>query len=142
MTPDFLLPEFIKLPFSNFSLSDAVETTGFIKADAAGLHLEFEVLKHDLIGLESKSKVQEVTIPLEEIESIAFTQGWLEPMVEVTTKSVRAVSAVPGSKQGKVVLCIPDKEKKAAQELVSTFTLRISEQELARFKPPGHEAKD
>ena len=45
MSIEALLPERIKLPFSNYDLWNSVETSGLLKATPSGIDLEYEVVE-------------------------------------------------------------------------------------------------
>ena len=136
-TIDFALPEFISIPFQNMDWWQGVETTGFIKADASGITVEYQVIHYEAsiwTEVKSKSEVGEVTVTLDEIESVKLQEGWLEPMLQIKARSLKPFSDIPGHKQGLIVLCIPSKEKAKAKELVSTLAVRLSEHELSKLR--------
>ena len=140
MNVDPVLPERVSVPFSNFDIWNNLETSGLLCAVSDGAVLEFEVVRYtDSLWPEvrSKSKPAEVHIPLAELESVRLLEGWVQTVVEVKARHLKALSDVPGSKQGQIRLSIAEKDKPRAKELISIMTVRLSEHELRQLRGGG-----
>ncbi len=134
MSVEALLPEQVRVPFSNYDLWNSQETSGLLQGHSEGLTLEFEVIQHVKDSLwpevESKSGVKQLTIPLEEIESLEFIQGWIQAKIVLKTAGMKRLEEIPGNKQGQVHLTVADKDRDAAKEVVSVMGVRLSERRL------------
>ncbi len=142
MTIDFVLPELVSVPFHNMDWWQGVETVGVLKADKTGLTVEFQTTTYTESlwpEVKSKSSVKEIVVPLDEIESVALKQGWVETMIELKARSLKTLSDLHDHHQGQVALCIAGKAKAKAQELVSTMAVVLSEHELRKLRPDTDE---
>src|SRR5258708_2036036 len=94
------------------------ETEGILSADGTELKLEFRTTD-SLLGL-LKSGVQEVKLPIDAIQEIAFRKGWFGSSIVIRVAEMRVAADVPNFKQGEILLSITKKHSKAAAELVSS----------------------
>jgi hypothetical protein len=107
-----------------------------LTANAEGLSLEFQIAQYDdslWPTVIDRSDVQKTAIPLGEIESIEL-KGWLEAKIEIQTKTLAALSKIPGHKQGQVSLSVAEKDRQTAKELVSVMQVLLSEYKLAQAR--------
>ena len=115
-----------------FSIPDVYE--GFAQAQGLarlrqdGLVLEFEV-QDSIVGL-ARSGLKEVFIPLREIASVEVKRGWLRTALVVHVKSLRIVEEVPNSRQGRVLLRVPRKERRAAERFAAALEGYMTEAAL------------
>ena len=138
MDLDAVLPDVVSVPFSNFDLWNNLETSGLLKAVPDGLVLEFEVVRFtDSLWPEvrSRSTPAEVRIAFDDLESVAVQEGWVQSAVDVRARSLKALSDVPGSKQGQVRLASAEKDKPRAKALASVVAVRLSEGDLRKAGP-------
>ena len=97
------------------------ETEGILSANGTNLKLEFRTTD-SVLGL-LKSGVQEVKLPIDGIQEIAFRKGWFGSSVVIRVAEMRGAADVPNSKQGEILLSIAKKHSKAAAELASSVTI-------------------
>jgi hypothetical protein len=114
---------------------------GFAKAEGLarlrrdGLVLEFEV-QDAIVGM-ARSGLKEVVIPLQEIDSVDVRQGWLRTTLVVRVKSLRIVEEVPNSRQGRILLRVPFKERRAAERFAATLEGYMTEAALEQLDENG-----
>ena len=118
----FSIPEVWKEGFA--------EVSGLAKVGKFGLILEFEAIQ---LG-KPKSGVKEVQVPIAEIDSANFKEGWLKTEMIVKTLSLSRLNSVPGSGRGSVTLRISRKERGAARQAFSMLRLNITEREIDRLR--------
>lgn len=104
---------------------------GLARLRRDGLVLEFEV-QDALVGM-ARSGLKEVVIPLQEIDSVELHRGWLHTTLVVSVKSLRFVEEVPNSRQGRILLRVPRKERRAAERFVATLEGYMTEAALEQL---------
>ena len=104
---------------------------GIATANEAGLTLEFQV-KDGFFGV-IKSGVRKVTVPLSELQSVVFKEGWFRNRLLIKVRSMTILADVPGNDVGQVELRVARSEARAAQALVSVLALSLSERQLAEL---------
>lgn len=114
-----------QIPTVNHGLQKA---SGLLKLEGEELVMEFQV--KDALFEVFKSDVEEITIPLRDLQSVDYKKGWFSSKIILEARSLRAFDDIPGSDQGECVLKIKRKEKKDAENLVSKIRLTISEMKL------------
>ena len=101
------------------------ESEGILSAD--GTDLTFEFRTSDAVMGIIKSDIREVKLPLDRIEAITFRKEWLAGgSINIRVNEMRAVSDLPGFKQGEVVLSVVRKHRETAAELVSSVQLAVA----------------
>lgn len=133
-TLQFVLPDSLTVPFTSLDFWQGAEASGLLTATPDGLTLEFQIAQYDdslWPSVIDRSDVQNVAIALADIASVEL-KGWLEARVEIQTKTLAALSKIPGHKQGQVRLAIADKHRAQAKELISVMQVRLSQHALAQ----------
>jgi len=124
----------IKVPFSKDLYGGLAKATGFIGLSKEGLALEFEIgeaiFDSKLVTTDVKYRV----IPFREIDDINLKKGLFFTTLTIRTKSLKALSGIPGSHQAEVKFRIPRKSRNIASEFVSCAVLKISEQEIKKLE--------
>lgn len=134
-----MLPEFISFMFSVPDVHHGFAAVdGIARASRYGLILEFETKYLGLL----KSGVKEVGISISEIESVNLKEGWLRTEIVVKARSLRTLTEIPGSHQGRVKLRVSRREKEIAKQVVSILMLHISESEIAKLKKESDQLAD
>jgi hypothetical protein len=105
---------------------------GIATANTAGLTLEFQV-KDGFFGV-IKSGVRKVEIPIAELESVVFKQGWFRNRLLIKVRSMTTLAAVPGSDTGRVELSVARRDRLSARALASLLMLSVSERNLAELE--------
>jgi hypothetical protein len=122
-------PCFISLPFSIPDVNHIGKAEGLAKISAAGVILEFEV---QYLGGLLKPGVQEVWIPLEEIEAIDLRKSWLKTKLEITLNSMETLSKVPNSEKGIITLHLARKSSENAERAIAFLHEKLTEQKMMR----------
>jgi hypothetical protein len=124
------------IPFSFPDVYQGLATGGGLaSATNAGLTLEFQV-KDGFFGV-IKSGIQKVVIPVSELHSVAFKQGWFRRRLVIRVKSMSALANVPGNDTGQVELRVARRDIATAQALVSILMLGLSERKLSELGRQG-----
>ncbi len=108
------------------------EVVGLFHVKKEELVLEFEQNSQFTEG--SSSGVQEISLPIAEIESIQFRKKWIGAVIEIEARSMRLLNRVPGAEQGRCELKIKRKHRKEAEHAVSTARVLISEHRLEELE--------
>ncbi len=103
--------------------------SGLLKLEGEHLILEFQV--KDAFFEVIKSDVEEVAIPLRDLQSVEYKKGWFSAKIILEASSLRALDGLPGADQGECKLKIKRKERKEAEKLVSKIRLVMSEMKLS-----------
>ena len=95
---EFLLPDNRRLAFENMNWLSGVHVHGFVWLESGGLKIEFAVARYESDSVfgeaTSRSPVQTLHVPLGELESVALSQGWLEPKLEVRTRGLQPLDQI------------------------------------------------
>ena len=102
--------------------------SGLLKLEEENLVLEFQVM--DAFFEVIKSDVEEVAIPLRDLQSVEYKKGWFSSKIIMEARSLRVFDDIPGSEKGECKLKIKRKERKDAEKLVSKIRLVMSEMRL------------
>ncbi len=124
----------IKVPFSKDVYGGLAQATGFIGLSKEGVALEFEIGEAIFDSKLIKSDVKYRVISFREIDYINLKKGLFFTTLTIRTKSLKALSDIPGSHQAEVKFRIPRKSRNIASELVSCVVLKISEQEIKKIE--------
>ena len=128
-----MLLESISLPFSIPNVYQGLaEAKGIVRTTEAGLSLEFEV-KDGVVGL-LKSGINEVRLDIDELSRVDLHTGWFRTRLSIRTRSMTALSSIPGNEAGQIQLQIARKDRILAKGLASTLMLRLTEKELTRLQ--------
>jgi hypothetical protein len=90
---------------------------GLVRPDGDALVLEFQV-QDNFVGL-IRGTAKTVRIPLKDLEAVELRGRWLTRSLVIQARSLLAVAAVPGSRQGRVELTIARDDVPAAERLVA-----------------------
>lgn len=101
---------------------------GLVNVDGESLAFEFEVTDA-FIGILT-SDVQEVRLPLSELQSVEFKKGWFGSKVVIEAQSIKTLKDIPGTEMTECVLKIKRKDRREAENLVSKARLIMSEMKL------------
>ena len=135
---EWMLPETSNIPFENMNWFSGVHVTGFVCLKRDGLEIEFIVARYESDSVfddaTSRSEAQTIAVPLDELENVALSKGWLEPKLELQTRGLKPLDQIPGSNHGRIALSIAEKDKKRVQELISGVELLKSQRALDAAK--------
>ena len=127
------------IPFSFPDVYQGLATgSGIATATPAGLTLEFQV-QDGFFGV-IKSGIKKVDIPLGELYSVAFEEGWFRNRLLIKVRRMTTLADVPGSSTDKVELRVARRDKVMAQTLASLLMLNLSQKQLAELGRNGLEA--
>ena len=94
------------------------ECHGLLRGEANDLVLEFQV-QDNFFGW-IRGSPQTVRLPLSELESVELRKAWFrDSNLVIAAKSLSAVAAVPGSRQGRIELRIAKKDRGLAEQFVA-----------------------
>ncbi|MDR8392210.1 hypothetical protein NC796_13730 [Aliifodinibius sp. S!AR15-10] len=102
--------------------------SGLLKLVGEQLVLEFQL--KDAFFEVFKSDVEEITIPLRELQSVELKKGWFSSKIILEARSLRVFDEIPGTEGGECKLKIKRKDRKDAENLVSKIRLTMSEMKL------------
>jgi hypothetical protein len=71
--------------------------------------------------------VETVEVPLEQILSLEFEKRWFSARLVLRARQISAIDRLPGRKGSEWMVAIQRRDQAAAQDLVSTANLLISE---------------
>lgn len=95
------------------------ECHGLLRGEGPSLVLEFQ-LQDNLFGWLRRGP-KTIRVPLAELESIELRKRWMSGAdLVITAKSLTAVAAVPGSRQGRIQLRINKNDVQAAEQFVAS----------------------
>lgn len=95
------------------------ECQGILRGEGNCLLFEYQVQDNFAGWFRGSPKI--VRLPLAELESVELRKGWFRATdLVITAKSMAAVAAVPGSRQGRIELRIAKKDIKAAEAFVDS----------------------
>lgn len=116
----------------SFSIPDAygglAKTEGIAEVTESGVYLEFEV-EDGFIGA-FKSGAKEAKLSASQIRSAELRAGWFRTRLILEAKTLGAMGDIPGSKQGRVILKLPRREREAAGRAVSVLEASLAREEL------------
>ena len=130
-----LIPDVVTVPFINADVYLGLAAmSGIIKASRDGLVLEYDI-RENLSGSGlMKSPVKVLELPLGELDNVSLKQSLIGASLFIRVKSLALLQDIPGSQQGQLTLGIERKDREAAQRLVSTVTVLLSENTLEQFE--------
>jgi hypothetical protein len=105
------------VPFTIRMFGGLAECHGLVRPESTNLCLEFQV--QDTFGGFFRGKAKAVQVPLADLESVELRGRWFTRTLVIQARSLVAVSAVPGSRQGRVELTIARADVPAAERLVA-----------------------
>jgi hypothetical protein len=108
------------------------EAKGILRLDERALLLEYQV-QDAIFGL-IKSRIRELSIACEDIESIRFRKHWWKRTIVVQTRSLRAPASIPGNTQSCLVLRIQRRDRFNVEQTISRLTLKMSEIRLEKLE--------
>jgi hypothetical protein len=95
------------------------ECQGVLRGEGNCLVFEYQV--QDNFGGWFRAAPKIVRLPLAELESVELRKSWFRASdLVITAKSMAAVAAVPGSRQGRIELRIAKKDRRAAEAFVES----------------------
>lgn len=95
------------------------ECQGVLRGEGNNLVFEFQVQDNFAGWFRSSPKI--VRLALADLESVELRKGWFRATdLVITAKSMAAVAAMPGSRQGRIELRIAKKDRKAAEAFVES----------------------
>jgi hypothetical protein len=95
------------------------ECQGVLRGEGNCLVFEYQV--QDNFGGWFRAGPKIVKLPLAELVSVELRKGWFRASdLVITAKSLAAVAAVPGSRQGRIELRIAKKDLRAAEAFVES----------------------
>lgn len=117
-----------------------VDCQGLMRVDGEWLRLEFES-KDPFLGV-FKTPIQNLRIPLADLQRIELKRGWFSTTLELRARSLRTWTDVPGAEASVLLLDIARRNREAAAELASVVSLRLCERDLLQMQkslesPPG-----
>ncbi len=92
---------------------------GLLRGEGDGLRLEFQ-LQDNVLGF-FRGRPRQIHVPLRELEAVELQRGWFKHALVIRAKSLSAVAAVPGSRQGRVELRIAHADLPAAEQMVASL---------------------
>lgn len=118
--------QFSSVPFTIPNVYEGfAEAHGLLKLTQPGVVLEFQV-KDGLVGL-IKSRVNEVTVPLDEIVSVELKKGWFQRRLLLRCRSLATLANIPKHKSGTIALRIARDNMRVAREVVSMLRVSLAE---------------
>jgi hypothetical protein len=118
----------ISIPFHNEIYEGLGEVHGRLRIGDGVLLLEYR-MKDAVIGV-LRGRVREQRIPLIDIESIEFHNGWFRKRIIIRANSIASFTDIPGAEGGVLVLRIKRQDAERARLCVSRMQLAQSEQKL------------
>lgn len=116
----------------SFSIPEAyggfADTRGIAEVSETGTSLEFEV-EDGLFGV-FRSGAKEVKLSAAQLRSAEIKAGWFRTRLVLEATTLGATSDIPGSKQGRVTLRIPRKEREAARRAESLLAAGLAREEF------------
>lgn len=73
---------------------------------------------------------REISIPFEQIESVAFRKGLFNNTLHIATRSLHPASSIPGSRAGQFVLHVSREHIKKAREVESLLAYGLARRDL------------
>lgn len=101
---------------------------GLVNLEGESLAFEFEVTDA-FIGILT-SDVQDVRLPLSELQSVEYKKGWFSSKIVIEVRSIKTLRDIPGTEMTECILKIKRKDRKDAEKLVSKTRLVMSEIKL------------
>jgi hypothetical protein len=129
------------VPFKiRYLLGNLARVEGVARLEPDALVLEFSTVD-GLVGV-LRSRVKEVRIPLNDIESVAFKRGWFSGKVRVVTRRVSALEAITGAQGPEIDLKCRRRHRVAADELASALRLQVTDQHLVELRGAAQQADE
>ena len=100
------------------------ENSGLLRLDDDALVLEFES-KDGVLEL-LRSGVQQLRVPLKELEALHWRPGWLGGKLELAVRSMSVIDGIPGAAQGVVTFKIARKHRDRAVGLAANVELALA----------------
>ncbi len=123
------------VPFTAEIYEGLAETQGVVRFEDNVLIIEFET-KDSIVGF-VKSGMQELTVPVSELEEAVFKKNIFRAKILFRASRMKTFSALPNNKQGEVGLKVPKKYAKAAQDLVDSLNIAVMEAKIDRLDTGG-----
>ncbi|MCC5914685.1 MAG: hypothetical protein JJU46_09950 [Balneolaceae bacterium] len=105
-----------------------VVVKGLLHIREAEIVLEFD--QRDGFTQIFKSDLKEVALSYSDLESVKLEKKLFRTRIIILANSMKILKDIPGADQGKVVLKVKRKDRKAAEEAISKAALMLSEQKL------------
>ena len=118
-----VVPFFIDQIYQGFATA-----RGLASMTSDGLTLEFEV-KDAVVGV-LRTGPRHVHIELDHLGGVELITGWFTTRLRIRTRTMAALSAVPGDHTDCIQLGVRRQDRPMAQALASAIALRLSERQL------------
>jgi len=105
---------------------------GILKLKDKALELEFEV-EDAILGI-INSGVQTIRLSFDDLESIQFKKGWFRAKIILEAVSMHVFEDLPGSEQASCTLKVKRKDRKEAEQIISTARMQLSEHKLDQME--------
>lgn len=119
------------IPFHLEANQGFAEAKGLIHIKRHKITLEFEV--KDVFGGFFKSDYEEVDISFDDIQSLTYKKGFWGAKIIIEGNSMRTFEKVPGSEQGQCVLQVKRRDRKNAEQTISSARVALSEYKLDKL---------
>jgi len=106
------------------SWAGLASNSGLLRLEGDTLVLEFET-KDDVLQM-LKSGVKRAAVPLTEVDACRWKPGWFGGKIELSVRSMSALSGIAGASQGRVVLGVSRKDRDRAFGLVANVELALA----------------
>jgi len=134
-----MLSNSLRLPFEIPDIDYGLrKADGLLRIDKSMLVLEYRI-KDGLFGV-LKSDIEEVRIPLRDLDSVEFKKKLFSGRFTIYGRSMQALEEVPGEQGTMVELKVKRRNRKTAQRLASQVQLQLSELRLDEMS--GDEGQD
>ena len=118
-----VVPFFIDQVYQGFATA-----RGLASMTADGLTLEFEV-KDAVVGV-LRTGPRQVHIQIDQLGSVELITGWFTTRLRIRTRTMAALSALPGDHTDCIQLGVKRQDREKAQALASAIALRLSQRRL------------
>lgn len=123
----------LTVPFVIDNISHGLQKAGgLLKWEEDRLILEFQV-EDAIVGL-FKSDVEEVTIPISELQGVEFKKNIFSAKLIIEARSMKTMRDIPGSEQATCTMKIKRGDRDKASRLVSRIQLALSEYRLDQME--------
>ena len=105
------------------------DTEGMLRFEDDVLTVEFQ----HMLGPSFDSQVRTVELALDDIDSVTLNRGMRGTVLAIRAKRLGTLAQLPHHRRGEARILISQRDREAANELVSRLSVRLAEIDLERM---------
>ena len=117
------------IPFQTMdAYAGFAEANGLLRLEKDGIVIQFQI-KDGFFGA-LKGEVKEISIPINQIQSITYKKGFFSPSLSFVVNDLNLMHELPGYEQGEVTFHFKRKFRNSLMNFKSRIEMKITDYQL------------